>query len=231
MSNGNTAIPVSPVLDIIKQLQAGEEARALLPNLELELQRVKGQLEQSQNHAQALELKCRDYRDQIDQLNTKVRQTQGERDEAMFRELETNERLDKLVEAIGGVRRDLNNTIGDLGSMEASAKPKPEPVSASPTQETASSTTAASSLTSAPTTDVASGPGESAGDPTVVGEHTSPQPVASEPAASQASVVGTDRPYDGMGYWHKPSDVTWRTFFAGGGIRPSWLSDADLDHT
>src|SRR5579859_4218822 len=81
MSNGTTALRVSPV-DLITALQEGENAKALVPQLQSENAKLERERNEAQEHNQKLELSIRNYRDQIDALNAQVRTLRSERDDA-----------------------------------------------------------------------------------------------------------------------------------------------------
>lgn len=129
MSNGTTAVPVSPVVnDLIATINAGQAAIARLPELEAAIRDLTAKLDASQAHAQELELKGRDYRDQIDHLHGQVRSLREERDDASFRELETQDKLDKLVAALHSYMDGLGSALSRAVPPKA-PEPAPQPVS------------------------------------------------------------------------------------------------------
>lgn len=122
MSNGNTAIPVSPVTDIIAALHAGEAAKARLPELETALAQQNKINETQAYHNQRLEENILGYKNQIAELTSKVRSLEVERDDAGFHALEAEDKLTKLLEFMRNAATAMDDEIRFIDP------PKPIPV-------------------------------------------------------------------------------------------------------
>lgn len=199
MSNGTTAVPVSPVVnDLIATINAGQAAIARLPELEATIRDLTAKLDASQAHAQELELKGRDYRDQIDHLHGQVRSLREERDDASFRELETQDKLDKLVAALHSYMDGLGSALSRAVPPKA-PEPAPQPVSVPvpepvkvPITESGQSATSPSS---APSTNVSppnageTGAGSTDASGNAGMGQSDPRPTASEGSANPSENV------------------------------------------
>lgn len=98
MSNGNTAIPVSPVTDMVAALNAALASHAKVPELEASLSRQSDTIDKLSYHNQRLEENILGYKNQIAELTSKVRSLEVERDDAGFHALEAEDKLTKLLE-------------------------------------------------------------------------------------------------------------------------------------
>jgi hypothetical protein len=114
--------------DLMRELQAGEEARMQVPALTSQISDLTRRLDQSQRHSQELETSIIDYKRTIDGLNAKVRSLEVERDDAGFRELEAQERIATMLNALRGFRHDIDETV-DRVDPPKPAEPAPQPVS------------------------------------------------------------------------------------------------------
>lgn len=114
MSNGPTAIPVSPVNDMVAALNAALASHARVPELETALKDSQFYLNKSQEHNQRLELNIIDYKNEIANLTSKVRSLEVERDDAAFRELETADKLNSLLGFARNAVRALDDEINHV---------------------------------------------------------------------------------------------------------------------
>lgn len=108
--------------DLMKELQAGEEARAKVPQLEASNKEIYRQFDAAQAHNQELELAIRGYKDTIDSLSSRIRSLEVERDDAGFRELEAIDKLNTVLDTMRDVSGMLSATITRVDP------PKPEPI-------------------------------------------------------------------------------------------------------
>lgn len=220
MSSGNTAIPVSPV-DFITMLQDLTNKAALVPDLQFENSRLERERNEAQDHNQKLELSIRGYRDQIDALNAKVRSLAVERDDASFRELETADKLEKLLSALGSFRADLDT------ATRLASPPKADPAPVTGQSEPYPTTVAETASASAPantTSGAYSGEqtkpteGERAADPTPVQSTDGPSPSAGTQAVASSDATPTsNKPYFGQPWWKKPNDMSYAEWTDKGG--------------
>src|SRR5258707_1769505 len=106
------------VHDLVAMAKAMEENPVLQDQIEV----LKAQLSAAQDHNAGLEVNIISYKQQIDDLQAKVRSLEVERDDASFRTMEVEDKL--------------NTTLADLSSLltigerihTRLAPPKPEPV-------------------------------------------------------------------------------------------------------
>lgn len=82
-----------------------------LPQVEAQVSDLEAKLNSAQTHSQGLELNILDYKSQIEDLNAKLRSVEGERDEAMFRALELEERNEKVVQAFRTIADRVDSTL------------------------------------------------------------------------------------------------------------------------
>jgi hypothetical protein len=114
--------------DLMRELQAGEEARAKVPALQAQADDLTRKLDDAQRHAQGLEANIFEYKRTIDGLNAKVRSLEVERDDAGFRELEAQERIATMLNALRGFRHDIDETVDKVDPPKP-AEPAQQPVS------------------------------------------------------------------------------------------------------
>lgn len=110
------------ITDLLRELQAGEEARAKIPELQAQSTRYVNTIDKLSQHNQALELSILGYKSTISDLTTKVARLEVERDDAGFRELEAAERVNTLTDTL----KTLAGNIGD--TLRVIDPPTPEPV-------------------------------------------------------------------------------------------------------
>lgn len=113
---------MSTVQDIMRELQAGEEAKALIPDLHRRIALLEGEINKTLQHNQALELRARDREETITSLNQRVSSLVVERDDASFRELEAKDHFDTLLESV----RPIWSSLGH--ALNRADPPKPVPV-------------------------------------------------------------------------------------------------------
>lgn len=180
--------------ELLQELAAGEAARAKIPELSQAYDFAIVERNRSQAHAQELELKISNYRDQIDGLLSKVRALEVERDDAGFRELETADKLSTLLKAVRHAATDL-----DGSAMQVDPPKAPEPVAEAP--RAVDPTVASSSTADTPvaqTSGVSSGenaasPGQSEPHPTAPSNpDTTPATASAQPAETQGGVSSGD---------------------------------------
>lgn len=145
---------MSTINAIMAELQAGEAAKARVPELTKMIDELSAKLNESQRHAQALELRAKERETTIEGLNQKVSSLVVERDDASFRELEAQDRFTTLLESV----RPIWSSLGHALNRADPPKPVPEPVKVAPTQ---------------PEPSPFQPPGQSEGGPTAQAENTS----------------------------------------------------------
>lgn len=209
---------MSTVNDIISELHAGEQAKAKVPELERALNAVSSERDSSQQHAQSLELKISNYRDQIDGLLSKVRALEVERDDAGFRELETADKLSTLLKAVRHATSDLDGSAMQVDPPKAPEK-QPEPVKepsaerpiSAPEAGTSSQSNAASG--GAEASPVAPSTGQSEPDPTASGTvnetsgNQSAQSIPSGAPSTDAPSSDTSPAVDTRPWWEKDAEA------------------------
>lgn len=110
------------VSNFVHDLVAMAQATERLPQLEDEVATLYRRLQDAEAHNRGLELNIIGYKDQIDQLHSKVRSLEVERDEASFRVMEVETRAADAFAALDGIKAHFVN------AMNALQPPKPEPV-------------------------------------------------------------------------------------------------------
>lgn len=155
------------VSDLMRELQAGEEARAKIPQLEAFNTQLTADINKANSRNMGLEENIIGYKRTIEELSSKVRSLEVERDDAGFRELEAAERLNTLKLAVA------SSSQAVLDALNAIDPPKPEPVAQQPVQDASvPMTEAQAGSTNVPITDHG---GERVADPTSAPTTGSPQ--------------------------------------------------------
>lgn len=113
---------MSTINAIMAELQAGEAAKARVPELEAALKQHQDMLGASQSHNQALELRAKEREDFISHQRSEIEKLKEERDDASFRELEAQDRLTTLLDTVRPVFSSLGRAIDHANP------PKPQPV-------------------------------------------------------------------------------------------------------
>ena len=106
------------VHDLVAMAKAMEEN----PVLQEQIEALKAQLSQAQDHTAGLEVNIISYKQQIDDLQAKVRSLEVERDDASFRTMEVEDKLNTTLVDLSSILR-----IGERIHTRL-APPKPEPV-------------------------------------------------------------------------------------------------------
>jgi len=167
--------------ELLEAQAAVDDAITVIDNQDKVIAELKAKLEASEAKALALEV---------------------ERDDAGFRELEANEKLENILKAVGVVTDTLSAKVKEV-------KPEPE---AAPVQDKSEVEEVHMNedgiLYLVPIAEVI--------------------PVPQEPSAEEVQVE--PRPF--KDWYDKPYAVSWKDFINGGGHRPNWLNDHDieLDH-
>jgi len=178
------------VHDLVEMAKATER----LPILEDQVREYEAQKLRDGETIARLEIKLMERSAEISELQTKLRSVEAERDDAGFRCLEAEDKVDALRRLVKGFAADagtlLNIFTADAGAFLNIVEEKIEEVKAP------SSTTAAAVPDASPEASVSgqsSGEGQSALDPTsVVGVHITQTDVSSEPAVVQGTVASTE---------------------------------------
>lgn len=136
------------IQELMQELQAGEEARRQIPELNDQLSRSVEHINKLSDHNQQLELRAKDREDQISKLLERVRIIERERDDALMAEMEAQENL----KSFRGVVEKFSSAVGSALSGVAAANEKLDPPKPVPMTEG----NAGSSLTSEQAQDIAS---------------------------------------------------------------------------
>ena len=110
--------------NFIHDLVAMAQAMERVPQLESELDQIKADRDKAQSHSQALELHIIEYKATIDDLQSKVRSLEVERDDASFRTMEVEDTLHATLVQARQAQDYINSVIAKLDPP----KPEPEPV-------------------------------------------------------------------------------------------------------
>src|SRR6266404_7592331 len=118
------------VHDLVAMAKAMEEN----PILQDQIEALKAQLGQAQNHNAGLEVNIISYKQQIDDLQAKVRSLEVERDDASFRTMEVEDKLNSTLVDLSSILRIGERIHTRLAPPEPEPVKEPEPVQA-PTGE------------------------------------------------------------------------------------------------
>lgn len=110
------------ITDLLRELQAGEEARARIPAFEREIDSVLQKNDNLSRHNQELELAIVNYKRAISDLTATVARLEVERDDAGFRELEAQDKLTQMLDTM----RDVGGMLG--ATIDRVSPPAPEPM-------------------------------------------------------------------------------------------------------
>lgn len=102
------------VQDVLSAITEASAALNREPQLQSRIAELERSLNQSQSHAQALEIHIVEYKGIIDNLQSKVRSLEVERDDMGFRQLEAEDKLDAL-----------RNVVASFTTKAAQHMPKP----------------------------------------------------------------------------------------------------------
>jgi hypothetical protein len=108
--------------NFIREIAEAYRALEQEPELHHRIKELEHQVNQAQEHNQALELRAIDRTIVMEELRAKVREAEVARDDAELRFLELDEKAGKALAALGNIQANLNDARNDL------APPKPEPV-------------------------------------------------------------------------------------------------------
>jgi hypothetical protein len=144
-----------------------------------------------------------------------------ERDDAGFRELEANEKLENILKAVGVVTDTLSAKV-----KEVKPEPEVEQVQDKPeVEEVRSFTDYDNTAYTLPVIPEGKYPTEVHMNEDGVLHLVPIAEVPQEPSAEE--VQAAPRPFED---WHdKPYSVSWKDFINGGGRRPYWLNDHDIE--
>lgn len=103
--------------DIISEMSRTAEAAARVPELETQVRNLTIERDRAQVHGQELESHIVSYKARIDDLTSKLRQAEADRDEAAFRNLEADEFRSKLRALLGD-----DGSASRIAELEAKVK-------------------------------------------------------------------------------------------------------------
>ena len=197
---------MSQVQDILSSITTAAQALEEKPRLESRIAELERSLNSSQEHNQGLEQNIANYKSQIEQLNSKVRSLEVERDQAQFRTLELEDTIHKALEGINATRSIVDRMRTELDPP----KPQPEPqvVEQAPQADPSAADLATDTVTYQDTF-----------PPTT--ETQSPSPQSHEP---------TPGPYKGKTYMSIPGYVSRWDWTEGGGTDYGYDYRGPIEH-
>jgi septal ring factor EnvC (AmiA/AmiB activator) len=196
------------VHDLVEMAKAMET----LPQVEAENARLHQALDQAQQTTQDRELAIISYKQQIDDLQAKVRSLEVERDDASFRVLEAEDTAHSILSQARATQDILAKMIEKLDPPKPQPEPVVEHVELPPSQEAIDYFHQNEAAKAQPTDASQQGQSESP-SPTTSAPVDTPQPIAS-PTAPVASTVADN-------------DVEPTKFDYYGNIRQSWWDWSD----
>lgn len=184
--------------DILATLGEAKQALDAQPHLEGRIRELENNLSERERHNAELELTIHNLRDELSALNTKLAGVEAARDEAMFRELEAEDKAEKALSVVRKV-------LGEAQDYVAAVTPQPEPVKEP-------EPTAAAEYTTKVFSDSEAKP-----------EGSGPAEPKSEPTAPITEPTQPSRPYADTPHWMKPNELSWHDFVEGGGEKAPWM--------
>jgi hypothetical protein len=106
--------------NFIREIAEAYSALEALPGLNGRIAQLGSELEDAQEHSQRLELKLIDRANEIDDLRSKLRSVEAERDEATFREMATSDKANATRDALQLIREAANEAIVGLTGSKKS---------------------------------------------------------------------------------------------------------------
>lgn len=201
--------------DLVQMATAFEN----LPKIEAELEQTKSLLNDALQSVQDRELSIVRYKQDIDDLNAKVRSLEVERDDASFRVLEAEDREHVVLD----MARSIASAVGNVISTLDPPKPQPEPT---PVTEPVYTSTGFEPQAQPVATPVEA--------PTLQGQsESSPTVQEAQSAIAQTTTTGvetaasadpapTHGPYFGKRYYDHPVYVTLSEWLNGGGTEADY---------
>lgn len=123
---------MSTIQDIMAELQAGEHAKAQIPELSRRIALLEGELSRAQQHNQGLELRAKERDDTISMLTQKTAKLTEERDDASFRVLEAEDKLSTFAKAVGNAWGGIGNALNAVNPPKVEPQPAVAEVKAEP---------------------------------------------------------------------------------------------------
>lgn len=188
------------VHDLVEMAKAMET----LPQVQAELDRAIGQIEEYAKQVQRLEMIAIERKAEIDNLHSRIRSLEVERDDASFRVLEAEDKAHNVLAMAKAARVSLDQITGLLDPP----KPEPEPVQP-PVSEVVQSIEPQSQ-------------GQGEGNPLPVMEHSQTGSNAPETTALAPSAVLPSGPYANKRYHDHPVYVSLWDWIDGGGTEESY---------
>jgi len=191
------------------------QATEQLPQLQAECERLRLEVASYAETVQRLELKLLARNDDIDGLNSRIRSLEVERDDAGFRQLEAEDKIDAVRSIVENIQSEAEALKGKLFPKPIELKPEPMPIKdAEPVELPKAS-------------DWIPSQGQSEVDPTAPSTDTSKSETASTssvPTTETASTESSKGVYADRYYIDHPGWVSREDWKAGGG------SDASYDY-
>lgn len=216
---------VHEILSAITEAKVALDREPQLTSRILELERS---LNQSQQHAQAIELKLLERNDTIDQLSSKVRSLEVERDDMGFRELEAQDKLDALRNVVNTFTAKANSLVPQVVEV-TQAEPISEalPVAPQAGNSTGQPTETEPLHDTSPSFAGMAGEGQSESP---LSSATTTQENMTNTSAPSTVTMAEDapspKPYEGKTHTQVFGDlryhITYQEWMAGGGTHDNW---------
>lgn len=206
---------MSNIHEILATLSEAKQAVDAQPQLERRIHELSETLANRERHVGNLEATIHELREELAALNTKLAGVEAARDEAMFRELEAE---DKAEKALSVVRR----VLGEAREYVEAVTPAPEPVKEPEVQAQPQDHMKAAEYTDKLEAVAAAEAQPEKPGPSVdtAGDH--PNVTVASSVENAHVEQGPAQPYAGKAYWDKPSDVSWTDWVAAGGDPAPW---------
>jgi hypothetical protein len=185
--------------DILATMEAAKFATERVPELEAKVRELQDALERKTQSADRLVDDLSKSTESNAELRGTIRSLEVERDEAGFRALLAEDKLEKVTSALGIV---VPKAVEAAGVVSEAA---PKPVEAAQAQ---------GEITQLPEPAPLSDPGFHSGLANT-----------SIHATCQGDAGDETKPYSGRTSWQKPNSMTWGDWYDGGGQVPGWYNN------
>lgn len=206
------------IQDMIETLAAAKVAMEENPNLKAKVEHLGKSLDEMDSTHQELQAQHSAVVSARDEAINRIQKLEAELEAARFRELASNTKLDKLVSSFRGLVEEVSPTPDPVT--------EPVAVETAPVLTTSTSEAAPSDRIEAVSSEATQPQPDEVNVPEVKIE---PERTAQAEQPTAVTEVPQPRPYANRAPSFKPESVTWPEWIDGGGNRPWWLTDGDLN--
>lgn len=122
---------MTDVNQFLQSMQATAEQAAKVPDLQAQIDRLERELNAKLDHITGLETNILGYKEHISNADQKISEVTRERDDALFRTLEADDKLASVRKALGLVDETLGKVAAEITPV---VTPEPAPTPAAPVE-------------------------------------------------------------------------------------------------